>query len=139
MAVLNYPKKVVLGEITVRDGFQHEEKFVPTLAKLWVLEELILAGFKRLEVTNYGNPRGMPQFADADELFKLLRSSKKVKDRLGGVELTAVTIREKAVDRAVAAKKEGYGPDRILMMVSTSEAHQIKNSGLDHKAYWAEV
>ncbi|MGB9846072.1 MAG: pyruvate carboxyltransferase, partial [Desulfotomaculales bacterium] len=103
MAVLNYPKKVVLGEITVRDGFQHEEKFVPTLAKLWVLEELILAGFKRLEVTNYGNPRGMPQFADADELFKLLRSSKKVKDRLGGVELTAVTIREKAVDRAVAA------------------------------------
>lgn len=139
MAVLNYPKKVVLGEITARDGFQHEEKFIPTLAKLWVLEELILAGFKRLEVTNYGNPRGMPQFADADELFRLLRASKKVQDRLKDVELTAVTIREKAVDRAVAAKKEGYGPDRILMMVSTSEAHQIKNSGLDHKAYWAEV
>jgi hydroxymethylglutaryl-CoA lyase len=78
MGELKYPKKVVLGEITVRDGFQHEEKFIPTLAKLWVLEQLILAGFKRLEVTNFGNPRGMPQFADAEELFKLIRTSKKV-------------------------------------------------------------
>lgn len=139
MAELKYPKKVVLGETTVRDGFQHEEKFIPTLAKLWVLEELILAGFKRLEVTNYGNPRRMPQFADADELFKLLRASKKIKDKLSSVELTAVTIREKAVDRAIQARKEGYGPDRVMMMVSTSESHQVKNSGLEHKGYWAEV
>ncbi|WP_027717059.1 pyruvate carboxyltransferase [Desulfovirgula thermocuniculi] len=139
MAELKYPKKVILGDITVRDGFQHEEKFIPTLAKLWVLEQLILAGFKHLEVTNFGNPRGMPQFADAEELFKLLRTSKKVQDKLKDVVLTAVTIRERAVDRAIKAREEGYGPDRILMMVSTSESHQIKNSGLDHKAYWAEV
>ena len=59
---MNYPKKVVIGDITVRDGFQHEEIFVPTAAKLWVLEELILAGVKHLEVTNFGNPKGMPQF-----------------------------------------------------------------------------
>jgi hydroxymethylglutaryl-CoA lyase len=135
---LNYPKKVVIGEITVRDGFQHEEKFIPTRAKLWCLEELILAGFKRIEVTNFGNPKGMPQFADADELFKLIRTSKRVKDKLDDVEMTAITIRERAVDRAIEAKKAGYGPDRILMMVSTSSSHMIKNSGLDHKEYWAE-
>lgn len=139
MAIMNYPKKVVIGDISVRDGFQHEEKFIPTEAKLWCLEELILAGFKRLEVTNYGNPKGMPQFKDADELFKLIRTSKRVKDQLADVELTAITIREKAVDRAIAAKKEGYGPDRILMMVSTSPSHMYKNSGLHHKEYWAEA
>jgi len=55
------------------------------------------------------------------------------------VELTAITIREKAVDRAIAAKKEGYGPDRILMMGSTSPSHMYKNSGLYHKEYWAEA
>jgi len=33
MAFLNYPKKVVLGDITVRDGLQHEEKFIPTELK----------------------------------------------------------------------------------------------------------
>lgn len=139
MAIMNYPKKVALGDITVRDGFQHEEKFIPTLAKLWVLEELILAGFNHLEVTNFGSPRGMPQFADAEELFKLIRTSKRVKNRLGEVELTAITIREKAVDRAIEARRSGYGPDRILMMVSTSPSHMIKNSGLGHKEYWAEA
>lgn len=136
MFTMKYPKKVVLGDITVRDGFQHEEKTIPTQAKLWMLEELILAGFRRLEVTNLGNPKGMPQFADADELFKLIRKSKRVKDKLADVELTAVTIREKAVERAIEMKKEGVGPDRILQMVSTSPSHMIKNSGLDHKGYW---
>ncbi|MHB1042580.1 MAG: beta/alpha barrel domain-containing protein [Eubacteriales bacterium] len=136
---MNYPKKVVLGDITIRDGFQHEEKFIPTPAKLWVLEELILTGFNHLEVTNFGSPRGMPQFADAEELFKLIRTSKRVKNRLGEVELTAITIREKAVDRAIEARRSGYGPDRILMMVSTSPSHMVKNSGLDHKEYWAEA
>ncbi|KJR98044.1 MAG: pyruvate carboxyltransferase [Peptococcaceae bacterium BRH_c4a] len=136
MFAMKYPKKVVLGEITVRDGFQHEDKTIPTQAKLWLLEEMILAGFKRLEVTNLGNPKGMPQFADSDELLKLIRTSKRVKDKLANVELSAVTIREKAVDRAIELKKQGLGPDRILQMVSTSPSHMYKNSGLDHKGYW---
>jgi hydroxymethylglutaryl-CoA lyase len=29
---LNYPTKVVLGDISVRDGLQHEERFIPTRA-----------------------------------------------------------------------------------------------------------
>jgi hypothetical protein len=32
---LKYPKKVRLGDITVRDGFQHEEIWIPTEAKLF--------------------------------------------------------------------------------------------------------
>ena len=134
---MKYPKKVVIGDITVRDGFQHEEQFIATDAKVWMLEELILAGVKHLEVTNFGNPKGMPQFKDADEVFKIIRNSKKVKDQLDDVVLTAVTIRERAIMRAIEAKKDGYGPDRILLMVSTSESHQFKNSGLNLKDYWA--
>lgn len=133
---MQYPKKVVIGDITVRDGFQHEEKYIPTEAKVWVLEELILSGVKHLEVTNFGNPKGMPQFNDADELFRKIRSSKRVKDKLDDVVLTAVTIRERAIERAIEARKEGYGPDRILLMVSTSESHQKKNSGLTLDEYW---
>ena len=90
---MNYPKSVVIGDITVRDGYQHEEKFIPTEAKLWMLEQLLLAGFKHLEVTNFGNPRGMPQFSDADQLFKKIRSSKKVAHLIDDACLTAVTIR----------------------------------------------
>jgi hydroxymethylglutaryl-CoA lyase len=92
-----------------------------------------------VEVTNLGNPKGMPQFADADTLLKEIRASKRVEKAIGNVDLTAITIREKAVDRAIAAKQEGWGPDRILMMVSTSASHMKKNSGLDHAGYWAEA
>ncbi|MCX5888125.1 MAG: pyruvate carboxyltransferase [Deltaproteobacteria bacterium] len=136
MALMKYPKKVVLGDITVRDGFQHEEKLIPTDAKLWVAEQLVLAGFKRIEVTNFGSPKGMPQFKDADELMKRLRGSKKVGHLLKDVELTAITIRERAVDRAIQARREGHGPDRILFMVSTSESHHKVNSGLSLADYW---
>jgi len=133
---MNLPKKVTLGDITVRDGFQHEEKFIPTDAKLWVAEQLILSGFKHIEVTNFGNPTGMPQFKDAEELFKRLRSSKTVAHLIPSVSLTAITIREKAIERAIKAKQEGWGPDRILLMVSTSESHHKKNSGLSLAEYW---
>ncbi|MBK7096098.1 MAG: pyruvate carboxyltransferase [Saprospiraceae bacterium] len=133
---MNYPKKVIIGDITVRDGFQHEEKFIPTEAKLWVAEQLILAGVKHLEITNYGNPKGMPQFKDADPLMKSIRNSKAIQHLLPDVKLTTVTIREKAIERAIQAKKDGYGPDRILLMVSTSESHHSTNSGLSLADYW---
>ena len=133
---MNYPKKVTLGDITVRDGFQHEEKFIPAEAKIWLAEQLILSGFKHIEVTNFGNPAGMPQFKDADQVMKGIRSSKKIKHLIDNVSLTCVTIREKAVERAIEARKGGYGPDRILLMVSTSESHHKKNSGLSLDEYW---
>ena len=44
------PKKVKLADITVRDGFQHEEIWIPTDAKIFYLQELAFAGLKRLEV-----------------------------------------------------------------------------------------
>ena len=133
---MNYPNKVTIGDITVRDGFQHEEKFIPTAAKLWLLEQLVIAGFKHIEVSNFGNPRGMPQFGDVDDLFRGIRNSKLVKGLLDDVSLTAITIRERAIERAINARKEGYGPDRILLMVSTSESHQKINSGLPLDEYW---
>lgn len=139
---LSYPRKVQVNDITVRDGFQHEEIWIPTDAKLFYLEELILCGIKHLEVTNFGNPALMPQFKDSDELFKRLRDSKKL-SRAGvnwsDVTLTAITIREKSVDRAIVAKQEGWGPDRVLMMVSTDEQHHFANSGTTLPNYWDEA
>ncbi len=133
---MNYPKKVSIGDITIRDGFQHEEKYINPEAKIWLAEQLILSGFKKIEVTNFGNPKGMPQFKDADQVMKGIKNSKKISELINDVELTCVTIRERAIERAIEAKKEGWGPDRILLMVSTSEAHHKKNSGLSLNDYW---
>ena len=139
------PKKVRLGDITVRDGFQHEESWIPTEAKIYYLQELALGGVKRLEATNLGNPRIMPQFKDADEVLKGVRDPFFVK-RLAGkglkpedIEWTAVTIRETGVDRAIRLKQQGIGPDRVLMMVSTDEQHHFANSGTTLPDYWKEA
>jgi len=136
------PKKVRIGDITVRDGFQHEEKFISTDAKFYYAEQLILAGVRCIEVTNFGNSDRMPQFRDGEELLKRLRNSWRI-PKAGidwkDVELTVVTIRESAVERAIEARKEGWGPDRILMMVSTDEHHHFANSGCTLPEYWKEA
>ncbi len=139
------PKKVTIGDITIRDGFQHEEKFISTNAKKFYLEELIFAGCRYIEVTNLGNPYLMPQFKDAEELLTHLKSDsfKKKCERKGvnydDICLTAITIREPSVDRAIELKKKGIGPDRLLMMVSTEEQHHYANSGITLPQYWKEA
>ena len=133
---MQLPKSVTIGDITIRDGFQHEEHFIPTESKIWLGKQLIKCGFSSLEVTNMGNPKGMPQFKDADEVLQGIRKTKTGYDAANHTKLTAVTIREKAIERAIQAKLDGYGPDRILLMVSTSEAHHKVNSGLTLDQYW---
>ncbi len=139
------PKQVTIGDITIRDGFQHLEKFISTEAKKYYLEELIFAGCRNLEVTNLGSARLMPQFSDAEELMTHLRSEgfkKRCAKRgvnIDDVCLTCVTIREPSVDRAIEMKQRGIGPDRVLMMVSTEEEHHFANSATTLPEYWQEA
>jgi hydroxymethylglutaryl-CoA lyase len=138
------PKKVQIGDITVRDGFQHLEKFISTRAKKFYLEELIFAGCRHIEITNLGNAFLMPQFRDAEEMLTHVRTDlfRKRCERKGinidDVTFTAITIRESAVDQAIELKQRGIGPDRLLMMVSTEEEHHFANSGCTLPQYWKE-
>jgi hydroxymethylglutaryl-CoA lyase len=139
------PRKVTIGDITVRDGFQHLEKFISTRAKIFYAQEMIFAGCRNIEVTNLGNPYLMPQFSDAEEVLAALRSDlfKKRCAKRGvnpdDVTITAVTIREPSVDKAIELRKKGIGPDRCLMMVSTEEEHHFANSGCTLPEYWKEA
>ena len=138
------PKKVTLGDITVRDGFQHLEKFISTRAKIYYAEEMIFAGCRNIEVTNLGNPYLMPQFSDAEQVLAHLRGDRfKARCKKRGIDpeeitITAVTIREPSVDKAIELAQKGVGPDRCLMMVSTEEEHHFANSGLTLPEYWKE-
>ncbi|MCG8619270.1 MAG: pyruvate carboxyltransferase [Desulfobacterales bacterium] len=140
-------KKVELSDISIRDGLQSLETVIDTDTKVKYLEGLILAGFKRMEATNYGHPRFVPFFPDATEVLKrLLNSETRAPDgrpigemmkRNGGdVELTAVTIHESGAERAFKDFDAGHGPDRILQMTSTCPEHQNANSGKTHDQYF---
>ena len=135
------PKEVDLGDITVRDGFQTLEHFITTDKKVRLAEELILAGYKHVEVSNFGHPKFLPQFKDIDELLVRLFNSERVGSMLkqngGDVTVCCITINERAADRAIEFKnKHGVGPDFILQMVSTDPHHHKVNSGTDIDSYF---
>ncbi len=130
------PGHITIHDTTVREGFQREERLIPTDAKLWVVQQLVKAGFKRLEVTNFASPSRLPQFADAENLLRLIRTHSSLTLHLADVEFSAVTINQRAVDRALAAHREGVGPDRILLVISVSDAYQQANTGMGIDAYW---
>lgn len=139
------PKEVILSDVTARDGYQHEEKFISTEAKIFYIEELIFAGCRDIEVTNLGNPFLMPQFRDAEEVLAHFRGGRfkkrceKKSINYDDICISAVTIRESAVDRAVTLAKKGIGPDRVVMMISTEEEHHFANAGTTHPQYWLEA
>ena len=139
---LSLPSRVDLGDITVRDGLQALEHYFSSDEKVRLAEDLILAGFKHVEVTNFGHPKFLPQFKDCEEVLTRLFQSERVGPRLrqngGDVTVTAVTINERAVDRALAYKVKhgGVGPDYLLQMVSTDPQHHRVNSGMPLDDYW---
>jgi len=138
---LALPKRVHIGDITVRDGLQSLEHYYPAEQKVRLAEDLILAGFKDLELTNFGHPKFLPQFKDVvevlDRIFQSDRVGHMLKQNGGDVEIHVVTINERACDRAIDYKaKRGYGPDFLLQMVSTDEAHHRVNSGMSLDDYF---
>ena len=73
---MQLPKNIDIIDITMRDGLQNEEHYVPLDAKLYIADQLIKAGFKRIEVGSISHVAYVPQFKDVDEL--LLRLPKDV-------------------------------------------------------------
>jgi hydroxymethylglutaryl-CoA lyase len=124
---LNLPSKVIVGECVVREGAQHEEHFIPTQAKIWLIERLVKAGFKKIEVTNFSSPKYVPQFRDAEDVLKGIRPL------IDDVTYTGVTVTQSAVDRSIKACDGGYGPSEIVNMWPTSESYSKRNCGMTHQ------
>lgn len=129
----NFPKKIDIYDVTVRDGFQHEEIFVPTEAKLWIIEKLIDAGFRHIEVGTFSHPLYVPQFKDIDSVLSKL-------SRRSDVEYTVLALNTKACERVVDALDKGCQIDRVLCgQLATSEAYARKNMNRTHEELFAEA
>src|SRR3546814_14349 len=63
---------VELIEVGPRDGLQNESVPVDTATKLELIQRLLDAGQRRIEVTSFVNPKKVPQMADADALCEPL-------------------------------------------------------------------
>ena len=107
---MKLPKSVIIGECIVREGCQHEEHYIPAQAKIWLINRLNKAGFRKIEVTNLSDPKYVPQFCDADDVLKGM-------ERNPGVIYTAVAVTKYAVEKALKACEAGYGPTEIVNMI----------------------
>ena len=60
------PTEVSIYEVSPRDGLQNEAAPVPLAGKRELVDALIAAGLRRIELTSFVSPRWVPQLADAD-------------------------------------------------------------------------
>src|SRR3989442_11000528 len=63
---MKLPKRVTICEVGTRDGFQIEPDFIPTEAKIEVVNRLAATGLPRIEVTSFVSPKAVPQLKDAE-------------------------------------------------------------------------
>ena len=123
-------RSIELLEVGPRDGLQMEPGVVPTAVKAELIERLLRAGLKRIEVTSFVNPKKVPQMADAEELLSRLK-------RPEGVWFTGLVLNRKGLDRAIAA-----GCNEIGMVVVASDTFNRRNQGVSTEesiAAWIDI
>ena len=107
--------KVKVTEVGPRDGFQSEKTILKTADKIDVINNLIDAGFPRIEVSSFVSPKAIPQLADAATILENVK-------RNNETTLAALVPNARGALRAVDAKL-----DEIVVFLSASESHNKKN------------
>jgi hydroxymethylglutaryl-CoA lyase len=112
----NVPDAVTIYEVAPRDGLQNEPEPVPLGQKHLLIQSLVGAGLRNIEVTSLVSPRWVPQLADADELLRDI-------GRPGGVRFGALCPNSQGLERA-----RHLMLDEIAVFLSASETHNQKNT-----------
>ncbi len=111
------PERVRIYEVGPRDGLQNEAAFVPTEDKVRLIELIVAAGVRDVEITSFVNPRWIPPLADAEHVAAALRGRAPP-----GARFSALVPNEKGLERALA-----HGLEEIAVFMSASETHNQRN------------
>ncbi|GHB70534.1 hydroxymethylglutaryl-CoA lyase [Streptomyces umbrinus] len=112
------PAHVRIHEVGARDGLQNEKATVPTETKAEFVRRLADAGLTTIEATSFVHPKWVPQLADAEQLFPLVRDL----GDLSGTALPVLVPNERGLDRALA-----LGATRIAVFASATESFAKAN------------
>ncbi|MGW3391365.1 hydroxymethylglutaryl-CoA lyase [Streptomyces cinereoruber] len=108
------PARVRIHEVGARDGLQNEKGAVPTEVKAEFIRRLAAAGLGTVEATSFVRPEWVPQLADAEDLFPLVRDLP--------VRLPVLVPNERGLDRALA-----LGAREIAVFASATESFAKAN------------
>ena len=114
-------KSVLLTEVGLRDGLQNLKQIISTRDKLHLLNSLIDAGLRRIQVSSFVNQKLIPQMADAEKLISKLPKTSKT-------QFSCLVLSPKGLDRALET-----GIKNIDFSISSSESYSLKNTRMSTK------
>ncbi|MCI3223136.1 hydroxymethylglutaryl-CoA lyase [Streptomyces sp. NP-1717] len=109
------PTRIRIHEVGARDGLQNESTIVPTEIKAEFIHRLAAAGLTTIEATSFVHPDWVPQLADAERLFPMVRD-------LEDVRLPALVPNDRGLDRALA-----LGVRQVAVFASATESFAKAN------------
>lgn len=109
-------KKIRIFEVGPRDGYQNVPALIPTREKKKIIDGLVKAGVRHIQVTSFVNPRAIPQMQDAREVAEYC------KEHYPGHDILALAPNLRGVKDACDA-----GIRHISFVVSLSDSHSRAN------------
>ncbi len=119
---MSAPAAVRIVEVGPRDGLQNEKTWIPTAAKIELINRLSATGLQSIEATSFVSPKWVPQLADAAEVFARITQRP-------GVAYPVLVPNLQGYERARAA-----GAREVAVFTAASEAFSQKNTNasIDH-------
>ena len=108
-------KDIRVCEVGLRDGLQNEKNIFSVEDKVSLIDRLVVAGVKVIEVGSFVSPKAVPQMANTDEVFRAIKQREDVQYR-------ALIPNERGVTRAIEC-----GCSKVKLNVSASRAHNLAN------------
>ncbi len=115
---MTLPSAIEFVEVGPRDGLQNESAIVATADKLALIERLIGAGARRIEVASFVNPKRVPQMADAEDVCGGLR-------RHDDVTYVGLVLNPRGAERALATGRI----DQLGAVAVATDRFAIANQG----------
>lgn len=112
-----YPGEIHIREVSPRDGLQSEPAIVSTDDKVRLVELLVAANLRHINVTSFVSPKAVPQTADAAQVMARV-------PRVSGVKYDATVPNLTGASRAIDA-----GVDEVTVFVSASDGGSRSNVG----------
>ncbi len=110
-------------EVGARDGLQNEREIIGTDGKLGLLQRLLAAGVRRVEVASFVNPARVPQMADGEAVIGGLPD-------LDGVSYIGLCLNKRGVLRALATREGGKrGVDEAGCVLVATDTFGLRNQG----------
>ena len=106
-------------EVGPRDGLQNESVPIDTAQKLILIDGLVSAGLREIEVTSFVHPKAVPQMADADDVMRSVMND----FDLEPVRFIGLVFNQRGYDRAIAA-----GCRAMAFGISVSDTFSMRNT-----------